>query len=158
MRALDYSDVETELNTLGETGSAKLKGSDLYTRREENADWMFIGRIKETEHVAVDALIQARIRGNFPVHERKTGKGERWALIHRGEGYIDVWGHADSAREAIQHALSKIEFPFEGLLEGEFETVPCDGGADHEITANLRHIGFISLQIDDDGWLVVRKE
>jgi hypothetical protein len=39
--------VTEALQALGETGSAKVENGGLYTRREENCDWLFEGVVNE---------------------------------------------------------------------------------------------------------------
>lgn len=43
------TEIEIELNELGETGNVKLRGSGLYVQREENADWLFVGSVEDVE-------------------------------------------------------------------------------------------------------------
>jgi hypothetical protein len=44
---LSVEQVTEALQALGETGSAKVENGGLYTRREENCDWLFEGVVNE---------------------------------------------------------------------------------------------------------------
>ena len=42
---LSSDEIWLHLNEIGETGSVKVINGALYTRREENCDWLFIGTV-----------------------------------------------------------------------------------------------------------------
>jgi hypothetical protein len=41
--------IEAELQTVGETGNAKVKSGGLYVQREENCDWQFAGTVADED-------------------------------------------------------------------------------------------------------------
>jgi hypothetical protein len=43
---IDAQNVDSYLDEIGETGSAKVTRSGFYTRREENCDWLFCGEVE----------------------------------------------------------------------------------------------------------------
>jgi hypothetical protein len=45
-KQIDAQNIDTVIETIGETGSAKLTAGGLYSRREENCDWMFEGAVE----------------------------------------------------------------------------------------------------------------
>lgn len=48
---LSEDEIIDALNEMGETGSYKIRGEDLYVRREENCNFLFYGAVESEEQV-----------------------------------------------------------------------------------------------------------
>lgn len=62
--------------TIGETGSAKLAAGGLYSRREENCDWLFEGSVEAEDRNDVLSALHAagKLHGTWtPVEEESDG-------------------------------------------------------------------------------------
>jgi hypothetical protein len=91
------------------------------------------------------------------IYERKTGKGERYAIVAVDGGWINIYGHGDTKRDALRAALEKDEFPVEDLFEGAIKFYPCEVDADEMIRANPKALAFPDLVVSADGWLETRR-
>lgn len=49
LKDMTAEQIQQELESLGETGRGRLRGYGLYTQREENADWLFVGFVNDIE-------------------------------------------------------------------------------------------------------------
>jgi len=63
---IDAQSIDEHLDAIGETGSAKLRTTDLYTRREGNCDWLYCGTVEAEDLNDVKSILADR--GYLQVH------------------------------------------------------------------------------------------